>query len=178
MTSAVTQSTLKDLGHRLDPLRVFEDVRLHRCRGCGRIWRFKLAHNSIDALAYAWLKLLEPTGWTMTFDLPFERSLDEVFPLSPIEMLLWNAEPCPGPPTRDYPGAIENAPYRLVALGFLDSSRATPSKLQVKDALSVQVTNLLLVLFGDLQMAQPLSRGAIRLVRPVNRKEDVIDAER
>lgn len=94
-------------------------------------------------------------------------------------MLLWNAEPCPGPPTRDYPGAIiENAAYRLIALGFLDASRATPSKLQVKDALSVQVTNLLLVLFGDLQMAQPLSRGAIRLVRPVNRKEDVIDAER
>ena len=56
----------------------------------------------------------------MTFDLPFEPSLDEVSCLSPIEMLLWNAEPCPGPPTRDYPGAIENAIYRLLALGVLD----------------------------------------------------------
>ena len=69
----------------------------------------------LDILTYVWLKLLEPTGWTMTFDLPFEPSLDEVSILSPIEMLLWNAEPCPGPPTRDYPGAIENAAYRLVA---------------------------------------------------------------
>ena len=60
----------------------------------------------------------------MTFDLPFEPSLDEVFPLSPTEMLLWNAEPCLGPPTRDYPGAIENAAYRLIALGFLDASSA------------------------------------------------------
>jgi hypothetical protein len=39
-------------------------------------------------------------------------------------MLLWNAEPCPGPPTRDYPGAIENAAYRLVALGVLDAINA------------------------------------------------------
>jgi hypothetical protein len=53
-----------------------------------------------------YVKLLEPTGWTMTFDLPFEPSLNEVSCLSLIEMLLWNAEPCPGPPTRDYPGAI------------------------------------------------------------------------
>jgi hypothetical protein len=60
----------------------------------------------------------------MTFDLPFEPSLDEVDRLSPIEMLLWNAEPCPGPPTRDYPGAIENAAYRLVALGVLDAASA------------------------------------------------------
>jgi hypothetical protein len=56
--------------------------------------------------------------------LPFAPGLDEVFPLSPIEMLLWNAEPCPGPPTRDYPGAVENAAYRLVALGVLDASAA------------------------------------------------------
>ena len=61
----------------------------------------------------------------MTFDLPFEPSLDEVPDLFPIEMLLWNAEPCPDPPTRDYPGAIENAAYRLIALGVLDASSAT-----------------------------------------------------
>jgi len=121
----VTQSTLERLGHKFDRLRIFEDVRLRRCRGCGRIWRFKAAHNSIDTLAYAFLRLLEPTGWTMTFDLPFEPGLDEVFSLSPIEMILWNVEPCPGPPTRDYPGAIENAAYRLVALGVLDSGSAT-----------------------------------------------------
>jgi hypothetical protein len=30
----------------------------------------------------------------------------------------------PGPPSRDYPGAIENAAYRLVALGVLDASSA------------------------------------------------------
>jgi hypothetical protein len=88
---------------------------------------------------YMWLKLLAPTGWTMTFDLPFEPSLDEVFRLSQVEMLLWNAEPCPGPPTRDYPGAIENAAYRLVALGVLDPSTAETamegSRLIVKDKL-------------------------------------------
>jgi hypothetical protein len=124
MNLAVTQSTLERLGHDFDPRRIFEQVRLCRCRGCGRIWRFKTADNSIDSLTYAWLRLVEPTGWTMTFDLPFEPSLDEVDHLSPIEMLLWNAEPCPGPPTRDYPGALENAAYRLVALGVLDAASA------------------------------------------------------
>ena len=135
MNQAVTQSTLEGLDHKFDPHRILEDVRLRRCRGCGRIWRFKTADNSIDTLTYAWLRLVEPTGWTMTFDLPFAPALDEVFPLSPIEMLLWNAEPCPGPPTRDYPGAIENAAYRLIALGVLDAItaktalRATPRDL-------------------------------------------------
>jgi len=124
MNLTVTQSTLECLGHNFDPHRIFEDVRLRRCRGCGRIWRFKPACNSFDAIAYEWLKLLEPTGWTMTFDLPFEPGLDEVSHLSPIEMLLWNAEPCPGPPTRDYPGVIENAAYRLVALGVMDADSA------------------------------------------------------
>ncbi|HEY6300675.1 MAG TPA: hypothetical protein VIW95_13630 [Candidatus Binatus sp.] len=124
MNLAVTQSTLECLGHNFDPRQIFEDVRLRRCRGCGRIWRFKTADNSIDTLTYAWLRLVEPTGWTMTFDLPFEPSLDEVSHLSPIEMLLWNAELCPGPPTRDYPGAIENAAYRLIALGVLDAISA------------------------------------------------------
>jgi hypothetical protein len=124
MTSTVTQSTLEGLGHKFDPRPIFEDVRLRQCRGCGRIWRFKAANNSTDSVTYLWLKLLEPTGWTMTFDLPFEPSLDEVLLLSPIEMLLRNSEPCPGPPTRDYPGAIENAAYRLVALGVLDASSA------------------------------------------------------
>jgi hypothetical protein len=124
MNLAVIQSALERLGHDFDPHRIFEQVRLCRCRGSGRIWRFKTAGNSIDTLTYAWLRLVEPTGWTMTFDLPFEPSLDEVDRLSPIEMLLWNAEPCPGPPTRDYPGAIENAAYRLIALGVLDASSA------------------------------------------------------
>jgi hypothetical protein len=124
MVSTVTRSTLEGLGHRFDPHRIFEEVRLRRCRGCGRVWRFKVAHNSFDAITYVWLKLLEPTGWTMTFDLLFEPSFDEVSSLSLIEMLLWNAEPCPGPPTRDYPGAIENAAYRLVALGVLDAISA------------------------------------------------------
>lgn len=124
MTSTIMQSALEDLGHAFDPHWVFEEVRLRRCRGCGRIWRLKIAANSFDAITYVWLKLLEPTGWTMTFDLPFEPSLDEVSYLSPIEMRLWNAEPCPGPPTRDYPGAIENAAYRLIALGVLDASSA------------------------------------------------------
>ena len=67
---------------------------------------------------------LEKTGWRMTFDLPFEPGIDEVDSLTPIEMLLWNTEPCPGPPTRDYPGMIANAAYRLVALGVLDSELA------------------------------------------------------
>ena len=124
MNVVAMQSMLERLGHRFDPHRIFEEVRLCRCRGCGRIWRFKSAHNAFDAVTYLWLKLLEPTGWTMTFDLPFEPGLDEVSHLSPIEMLLWNAEPCPGPPARDYPGAIENAAYRLVALGVLDASSA------------------------------------------------------
>jgi hypothetical protein len=124
MTSTVTQSALEGLGHAFDSHWIFEEVRLRRCRGCGRIWRFRAAGNSFDAISYVWLKLLQPTGWTMTFDLPFEPALDEVSCLSPIEMLLWNAEPCPGPPTRDYPGAIENAAYRLVALGVLDARSA------------------------------------------------------
>jgi len=51
-------------------------------------------------------------------------------------MLLWNAEPCPGPPTRDYPGAIENAAYRLVALGVLDASSAKSlSTTSIRDAI-------------------------------------------
>ena len=124
MAHAVLQSTLERLDHNFDLHQIFEDVRLRRCRGCGRIWRFKAAHNAFDAVTYLWLNLLEPTGWTMTFDLPFEPSLDEVSCRSPIEMLLWNAEPCPGSPTRDYPGAIENAAYRLVALRVLDASSA------------------------------------------------------
>jgi hypothetical protein len=82
MVSTVTQSTLEGLGHRFDPHRIFEEVRLRRCRGCGRVWRFKVAHNSFDAITYVWLKLLEPTGWTMTFDLLFEPSFDEVSSLS------------------------------------------------------------------------------------------------
>jgi hypothetical protein len=60
----------------------------------------------------------------MTLDLPFEQCLDEVDRLAPIEMLLWNTEPCPGPPTWDYPVAIENAANRLIALGVLDSEQA------------------------------------------------------
>jgi hypothetical protein len=40
--------------------------------------------------------------------------------------------------------------------------------LQMQNAFSVQVTNLLLILFGDLQMAQPVGSDAIRLIRPVN----------
>ena len=97
MTQVISQSTLERLGHNFDPHRVLEDVRLRRCRGCGRIWRFKPAHNSFDAVAYLWLKLLEPTGWTMTFDLPFEPDLDEVSHLSPIEMLLWKRRALPRP---------------------------------------------------------------------------------
>ena len=88
MTSAVTQPTLESLGHNFDPRRIFEDVRLRQCRGCGRVWRFKAANNSFDAVTYVWLKLLEPTGWTMTFNLRFEPGLDEVSRLSPIEMLV------------------------------------------------------------------------------------------
>ena len=124
MNLAVTQSTLERLDHDFDPRQIFDDVRLRRCRGCGRIWRFKPGNNSFDAVANLWLKLLEPTGWTMTLDLPFEPGLDQVSCLSAIEMLLWNAEPCPGPPTRDYPGTIENAAYRLIALGILDANSA------------------------------------------------------
>ena len=124
MNVVAMQSILELLGHNFDPRRIFAEVRLCRCRGCGRIWRFRPAHNSFDAVSFLWLKLLEPTGWTMTIDLPFAPGLDEVSPLSPIEMLLWNAEPCPGPPTRDYPGAIENAAYRLIALGVLDAISA------------------------------------------------------
>jgi hypothetical protein len=124
MDRVVTQTSLERLDHSFDPRRIFDDVRLRRCRGCGRIWRFKPANNSFDAIAHAWLKLLEPTGWTMTLDLPFEPGLDQISDLSAIEMLLWNAEPCPGPPTRDYPGTIENAAYRLIALGVLDANSA------------------------------------------------------
>jgi hypothetical protein len=138
MNSAVMQSTLEGLGHEFDPLRIFEEVRLRRCRGCGRIWRFRTARNSFDAVTYLWLKQLEPTGWTMTFDLPFAPSLDEVSRLSQVEMLLWNTEPCPGPPTRDYPGAIENAAYRLVALGVLDSVSA---KAAMEGTLLIVRTN-------------------------------------
>lgn len=53
-----------------------------------------------------------------------DPGLDMVFSLSQAETLLWNAEPCPGPPSRDYPGAIENAIYRLLALGIVDPKQA------------------------------------------------------
>jgi hypothetical protein len=91
-------------------------------RGCGRTWRFRASDNQFELVCYRWLRLLEPAGWTITADLPITPNLDEVARLSDVEMLLWNGKPCPGPPTLDYPGTIENALYRLIALGVLDSS--------------------------------------------------------
>jgi hypothetical protein len=93
-TSEVSQSELEHLGHKFDAARIFELVRLRRCRGCGRIWRFKAACNSTDAFLYAWLRLLEPTGWTMTFDLPLEQAVDDVLCLSRTQALLWNGQQC------------------------------------------------------------------------------------
>jgi hypothetical protein len=117
-----TQSALEQRGHRFDRLWIFDAVGLARCLNCGRTWRFRSADNQFGAMLSRWLRLLEPAGWTITFDLPITPGLDEVARLTEVEMLLWNGEPCPGPPTRDYPGTIENALYRLIALGVLDSS--------------------------------------------------------
>jgi hypothetical protein len=83
-----------------------------------RVWRFKPATETVDVLTYASLQLVEPTGWTMTLDLPIEPGLDRVDYFAPLEKLLWNTEPCSGPPTRDYPGVIDNAAYRLIVLMF------------------------------------------------------------
>jgi len=123
-TPAASQVTLEHIGHTFDRYRVWNDVALRRCRSCGRVWRFKVSKRQIDTLWNRRLGFLEPTGWTMTSDLPIVPCIDAVFPLSRAETLLWNHEPCPGAPTRDYPGAIENTIYRLLALGVVDCTEA------------------------------------------------------
>jgi hypothetical protein len=119
MNPIVTEHALERGAHRFDPLWIYAEVGLRRCTGCGRIWRVPHSRDQFEALKFRWLKLMEPTGWT------FDDPVDEVYRLEPAEALLWNAEPCPGPPTLEYRGAIDNAVYRLLALGVID----TPSLL-------------------------------------------------
>ena len=85
------------------------------------------------------------------FDLPFEPGIDEVDRLTPIELLLWNTEPCPDPPTRDYPGMIEKVAYRLVALGVFDSEQA-------KTAIESSIPSLNVCRLG-LTSARAANRG-------------------
>ena len=104
----------------MDPLWIFPAVGLVHCLGCGRVWRRARSADQYSRLLFGWLELVEPTGFTSTAEMPDAPNLvDMVFELTETEMLLWNAEPCPGPPGRDYPGSIENAAYRLMALGVL-----------------------------------------------------------
>jgi hypothetical protein len=123
-TPAVFQAALEELGHKFDRYWVWNHCSLRRCRGCGRVWRFKVSSSQTNALWYRRLGFLEPSGWTITSDLPMEPCIDRVFSLSRAETLLWNHEPCPGVPSRDYPGVIENAIYRLIALGVVHSAEA------------------------------------------------------
>jgi hypothetical protein len=137
MHPIATQAALEQRGHRFDRLWIFEAVGLARCLKCGRTWRFRTSDNHFESMLYRWLKLLEPAGWTITADLPITPGVDEVARLSEVEMLLWNGEPCPGPPTRDYPGTIENALYRLIALGVLDSTEREAALAGVLPARSL-----------------------------------------
>ena len=78
---------------------------------------------------------------------------------------------------------MAEAVIRTIKRSYVRVSRRDPRlrdnvNLQVQDAFSVQVTNLLLVLIRDLKMAQPIGGNAIRLIWPVNRKENVICADR
>jgi hypothetical protein len=113
MNPIVTRSALERAGHLVDPHPVYRYVGLRRCRECGRVWSELASTSYFGALVRRGFELLEPTGWT------FESPIDDARPLTPIEALLWNVEPCPGPP-RDYPGALDNALYRLLAYGILD----------------------------------------------------------
>ncbi len=51
-------------------------------------------------------------------DYPYR--VDMVQQLSVAEALLWNAEPCTGPPRDERPDVAENAIYRLKALDLVD----------------------------------------------------------
>ena len=117
-TCVTTASALEKLEHQIDPHPVFARVGLLHCKSCGRVWRFLPSAGGVENL---FERPLEPTGWTSTAEMPdAPRLVDEVQSLSEPEMFLWNKEPCPGPPCRGYPGALENAVYRLMALGELD----------------------------------------------------------
>jgi hypothetical protein len=116
----ITKGALIRHEHRIDPHSIFEAVRLLHCVGCGRIWRNVKSDDQYFQLLAGWLDLVEPTGFTSTAEMPDAPNVvDMVAPLSETEMLLWDTEPCPGSPGRDYPGTIENAAYRLMALGVL-----------------------------------------------------------
>jgi hypothetical protein len=50
-------------------------------------------------------------------------SIDFVGRLAPCEALLWNSEPCEGPPQSNQGCPVENTIYRLAAMDLLDSKR-------------------------------------------------------
>jgi hypothetical protein len=77
--------------------------------------------NPADRLLFDWLRLVEPTGWTSTAEMPnVPVAVDLVQSLCEPEELLWNEELCPGAPCRGYSCVLENAVYRLMVLGVLD----------------------------------------------------------
>jgi hypothetical protein len=112
---------LEALGHEFDPHPVVAAVDLARCLRCGRIWQQCKCDNCFDSLKAAWLKLVEPTGWTLTPEKRNYRThVDRVEHLSSLHQLLWNAEPCPGPPLSDSCEDQGNARYRLIAMSMID----------------------------------------------------------
>ena len=86
---------------------------------------------------------------------------------------VWGAEISEIPATIHFHAsflAVLDHPINAIpdVLGCTPRSVSVVRKLKVQDAFSVQVTNLLLVLIGDLKMAQPIGGDAIRLIWPVN----------
>jgi hypothetical protein len=135
MSEALTTiSALEALGHEFDPHPIIAAVNLARCLRCGRIWRRRKYGNCFDSLMAAWLKLAEPTGWTLTPDKrEFQVRVDRVENLSSLHQLLWNAEPCPGPSLLDSREDEGNARYRLMAMTIIDRDgllRTDPKSLR------------------------------------------------
>jgi hypothetical protein len=62
--------------------------------------------------------------------------VDRVEHLSALHQLLWNAEPCPGPPRADEVEDSWNARYRLMALALIDLDGAP----RIDAAASTQIT--------------------------------------
>jgi hypothetical protein len=135
MSEALTTiGALEALGHKLVPHPAIAAVGLAWCARCGRIWRARKCRSLFESLQSAWLRLVAPTGWTLTPDKgEFHVRVDRVEHLSALHQLLWNTEPCPGPPLADSCEDEGNARYRLMAMTLIDQDgllRTDPKSLR------------------------------------------------
>ncbi len=121
MQPMTTRAALMALGHNFNSHPIFAAIGLAHCNLCCRVWRPPTPADSYEALCFGWLGVVVATGWTYvpgSGDYPYH--VDMVQQLSVAEALLWNAEPCTGPPRDKRPDVAENAIYRLKALDLVD----------------------------------------------------------